>query len=185
MSNNTITFDEKLMGADGSHFLVNLTYISRTEEAIDAARLKSILEAARRNNLDNGISGVLLFNRQFFLQTIEGSRPKINQLLTNLINDKRHFDLQIIESRQISERKWGKWSMAYATPTKTNQSIYLRYSTSKDFNPYMMKAESINSLMEMVVRSGEKVGEASVDSTSTSTDKKPSGIFGGVFSKPK
>ena len=152
MSNNIIYSDRGSSGSDGGHNLINLTYVSRAEGAVDGEALKSILASAQESNRLHGVTGVLLFNRQFFLQTIEGSRPAINQLLTNLINDKRHFDLQIIESIQIAERQWDQWAMAYATPTEKNQSLFLKYSAGKDFNPYLMTASSIYKLLHAMAR---------------------------------
>lgn len=158
MSRNIIT-EQDAESENGNYFLVNLTYISQVSQKMDANTLKDILSTAQTNNKAYGISGILLFNRQFFLQTIEGSRPRINQLLTNLINDQRHTELRIVDSLQLSQRQWDKWSMAYATPSEKNQTFYLKYSTTKAFNPYIMSAESIHQLLNELGNSSMKPAE--------------------------
>ena len=73
----------------------------------------------------------------------------------NLVSDDRHYGLEIIHAAHIHERKWDKWAMAYATPTPHNQSLYLKYSSGSEFNPYAMSAESIAKLL-MSMRPAEE-----------------------------
>ncbi|WP_201597309.1 hypothetical protein [Psychrobacter fulvigenes] len=37
--------------------------------------------------------------------------------------------------------------MNYASPTEANAAIYLKYSTTIDFNPYLLNAEAASNLM--------------------------------------
>ena len=37
--------------------------------------------------------------------------------------------------------------MNYASPTEKNAAIYLKYSTTIDFNPYLLSAEAAYNLM--------------------------------------
>ena len=43
------------------------------------ADLKSILEAAKRNNMANGVTGALLFNQEYFAQVLEGDRKVVTE----------------------------------------------------------------------------------------------------------
>jgi len=133
--------------SNGMHLMMRLTYISRAVKGIDSSELKSILDQAQANNQLNGLTGMLVFNKNFFLQTLEGSRVVINDLLNALVQDERHYDLQIVEAVEVSERVWGDWSMDYVVPNATNQNEFLRFSTGAVFNPYQMTAPSINKLM--------------------------------------
>ena len=81
------------------------------------------------------------------MQTIEGPRAQINRLLYALLSDQRHHDLQIIENRELKRREWSNWSMNYASPTEANSAVYLKYSTTIEFNPYLLSAEAANDLM--------------------------------------
>ncbi|MEN6669207.1 BLUF domain-containing protein [Psychrobacter sp. B38] len=131
-----------------AHILMSMTYASRANPNVSAKDFNEILKQAQVNNAANGITGMLTFNKDYFLQTIEGPRAQINRLLYSLIADERHYDLQVIETRELTHRVWSEWSMNYATPTEKNAAIYLKYSTTIDFNPYLLSAQSANDLMD-------------------------------------
>ena len=126
---------------------MSMTYASRANPDVSAKDFNEILQQAQANNAANGITGMLTFNKDYFLQTVEGPRAQINRLLYGLIADQRHHDLQVIETRELKHREWAKWSMNYASPTEANAAIYLKYSTTIDFNPYLLSAESARDLM--------------------------------------
>lgn len=130
-----------------AHILMSMTYSSRANPDVSAKDFNEILQQAQANNAANGITGMLTFNKDYFLQIIEGPRAQINHLLYGLINDQRHHDLQVIETRELKHREWAKWSMNYASPTEANAAIYLKYSTTVDFSPYLLSAESAHDLM--------------------------------------
>ncbi|MGE6571758.1 BLUF domain-containing protein [Psychrobacter namhaensis] len=129
------------------HILVSMTYVSRANPDMSAEEFSAILQQAQANNTVNAITGMLIFNNNYFLQTIEGSRAQINHLLDALIADQRHYDLQLIETRELRCREWSRWAMNYASPTKENAALYLKYSTTVKFNPYLLSAESVRGLM--------------------------------------
>lgn len=132
---------------EDAHILMSMTYASRANTDVSAKDFNEILQQAQLDNAANGITGMLTFNKDYFLQTIEGSRAQINLLLYSLIADPRHHDLQVIETRELKHRIWSKWSINYASPTEKNAAIYLKYSTTIDFNPYLLSAESARDLM--------------------------------------
>lgn len=134
--------------AVGGQYLVRLTYVSRSTNKIDGAGFKQILEHAQSQNSRRGITGMLCFNSDLFLQTIEGSRPVINALYTRLVADPRHTDVQLIELVEIPRREWGQWSMGYAVAAAANREVFLRYSAAEVFEPYNMTAEAIQLLLK-------------------------------------
>lgn len=140
----------------GERIILRLTYISRynTDNAnIEVAR---ILEQAQRNNERNGITGVLVINENYFLQSIEGARPVINGLLRELIKDDRHLSLQIVECREIEQRRWNKWSMKYLTPNDGDSKDMLKFSSSNKFNPYLMSTSQIMMFIETLSKRQEQ-----------------------------
>jgi len=131
----------------GEHIILRLTYISRYNTKNANIEVARILEQARRNNERSGVTGVLVMNENYFLQVIEGARPVINNLLRKLVNDERHFDLEVIDCRAVEERYWNKWSMKYLTTSDQNKE-YFKYSASNEFKPYLMSASQITMLIE-------------------------------------
>ena len=152
--------DENIRHLDGEHILVRLTYISRYNEDNGPGELERILEQAKENNALRGITGVLVFNHNFFLQSIEGSRPVINDLLRKLVRDPRHHSLQVIDSRETDQRRWVGWSMNYLTPTTTHRNEALRFSGGPTFNPYLMSMRQLMLLIETLTKMQEKQRKA-------------------------
>lgn len=140
----------------GEHIIVRLTYISRHNNHNPNGEVSRILAQAQENNARNGITGALIFNHNYFLQSIEGARPVINNLLRKLVKDDRHFSLQIIECSDIEQRQWDKWSMKYLIPSEQNKEHSLKYSSGTDFNPYLMSTSQIMMLIDALSKQQEQ-----------------------------
>lgn len=132
----------------GEHIILRLTYISRYDTDNPKGEVTRILTQAQQNNERNGITGALVFNHNYFLQSIEGARPVINELLRKLVKDNRHHSLQVIECREVELRHWSKWSMKYLIPSDENKGLALKFSTGTQFNPYLMNTNQIMMLIE-------------------------------------
>lgn len=132
----------------GEHIILRLTYISRYNTDNPKGEVTRILTKAQQNNERNGITGALVFNHNYFLQSIEGARPVINELLRKLVKDDRHHALQVIECREVELRHWSKWSMKYLIPSDENKGLALKFSTGTQFNPYLMNTNQIMMLIE-------------------------------------
>ena len=132
----------------GEHVILRLTYISRYNSDNPTGEVTRILAQAQQNNERNGITGALVFNHNYFLQSIEGARPVINELLRKLVEDDRHYALQVIECREVEQRHWSKWSMKYLIPSDENKGLALKFSTGSQFNPYLMNTNQIMMLID-------------------------------------
>ncbi|MFT6154311.1 MAG: hypothetical protein ACJA1X_001663 [Bermanella sp.] len=55
-------------------FLTRLVYASTISENFNCDDIEGILAVARKNNKQNNITGMLCFNRKYFLQCLKGSR---------------------------------------------------------------------------------------------------------------
>ena len=154
----------------GEHIILRLTYISRYNNDNLNGEVTRILEQAQQNNERNGITGALVFNHNYFLQSIEGARPVINGLLRKLVQDERHHSLQVIECREVEQRHWSKWSMKYLIPSEENKGLALKFSTGSDFNPYLMSTNQITMLIDTLSELQEQQAKSDVQ---TIQKKKP------------
>ncbi|WP_284123891.1 BLUF domain-containing protein [Parerythrobacter aestuarii] len=87
-----------------------VVYIS-TAAKIAESDLEDILQAAKDNNVDIGVTGILLFNGQNFLQVLEGSDEMLDALVDRIEVDPRHSGLVVMSDLDISERCFPDWSM--------------------------------------------------------------------------
>lgn len=170
--NNTVNRNLQNAYSDGSHFLIRLYYVSEANESMSSDELKRILEHAKSNNKKKGITGALIFNKNYFIQVIEGSRPIINDLLNALARDDRHFNVQVVSCEQVESRNWVDWDMNYFSHSAHNNREFMRYSPTPVFNPYMMSANAIKGVFEAL--SKNQYIQHSTTSTETSSEQKAS-----------
>jgi hypothetical protein len=91
--------------------LKSLTYTSLASLDLDSEDLAAIHAKARDLNALDGITGLLVFNGNRFLQIIEGSEQAIDDLVERLRRDRRHTGVEVRDERQIAERAFPDWSM--------------------------------------------------------------------------
>ena len=95
--------------------LIRVTYFSRsliTGEPQLTATLRDIVQTSTIRNSMLGVTGALLAHDGCFLQTLEGPRDAVKQLSSAISKDKRHEDLNVVEGRRISERRFADWGLA-------------------------------------------------------------------------
>ena len=73
--------------------------------------LEGILKVSRRNNDDNGLTGVLLFAEGNFIQALEGPEAALEKTYARIIADPRHHLVLELYRAPISERNFPDWSM--------------------------------------------------------------------------
>jgi hypothetical protein len=90
--------------------------IYRSHNLIPAAERKSqlgeIFSAARSNNKRAEVTGALLCTDEQFAQTLEGPEPVVRALYTRICQDSRHGQVELLETRTVTERVFGRWAMA-------------------------------------------------------------------------
>ena len=128
-------------------FLVRLIYASKISSGFGPEDIESILQSARTYNVKTNVTGMLCFSNDYFLQCLEGSRTAVNNTYQQILNDKRHHNVIMLNYTQIPEREFEKWSMGYVPQSKVTESLNLKFSGSIDFNPFKMSGESAHLLM--------------------------------------
>ena len=128
--------------------LVRLTYTSRATEALTAPAMDAILASSRKNNPGNGITGVLCTNNYIFLQMLEGGRKEVNETYNRIAADKRHQDVQILNFEEITQRKFGVWTMGKVSFDRVNMAILLKHSAKPVLDPYAVSGSVSVALLE-------------------------------------
>ena len=139
--------------------LVRLLYTSRAVDASPAA-IEAILASSRQHNPDGGITGILCYGGGVFLQAIEGGRSAVNQLYKHIIEDPRHRDVKLLHYEEISERRFGGWTMGQVNLSKLNTSIVLKYSERPEFDPYSVSGKVSLALLEELMATASIIGRA-------------------------
>ena len=95
--------------------LVELLYCSVSEEPqLTNADLDHILASARRRNMAEEITGMLLYYRGEFVQILEGEKKSVENIYDKFISpDLRHTALNKVHQNTISHRSFSEWSMGF------------------------------------------------------------------------
>ncbi|NBT67644.1 MAG: BLUF domain-containing protein [Betaproteobacteria bacterium] len=140
--------------------LVRLLYVSRAAHSDPASATESILSSARMHNLANGITGILCYGSNIFLQAIEGGRNQVNTLYSQILQDKRHKDVVLLHYEEITERRFGGWTMGQVNLAKLNTSIVLKYSEMPELDPYAVSGTVSLALLEELMATASIIGRA-------------------------
>ncbi len=93
--------------------LKTLTYTSRARAGIADDEVNNIHLASRNLNALDGVTGVLIFDGDIFLQLIEGVEDAIDDLAERLRRDRRHTDFVVRAERFVEACSFTDWSMNF------------------------------------------------------------------------
>ena len=93
-----------------------LVYTSTPTRQMVPEDFESILRTARHRNRRVGITGILLFRDDCFIQFLEGPPTEVDALLDDIIADERHHHLRVILTETTVDRSFPDWRMGFGTP---------------------------------------------------------------------
>jgi hypothetical protein len=93
--------------------LMHLIYVSTLKPGVSESEITRILEASHRHNLEDGITGMLLYSRGNFLQVLEGEDTPVTQTYARIAEDTRHSQVFEIVREAIDQREFGDWAMGF------------------------------------------------------------------------
>ena len=140
--------------------LVRLLYASRAVEAIDATLVESILSRSRTRNPSIGVTGLLCYTGDVFLQVIEGGRAEVSKLYNIIVRDPRHRDVTLLHFEEVGSRRFSNWTMGQVNLDKVNPSTLLKYSEMPGLDPLRLGGSVSLALLEEMIATAAIVGRA-------------------------
>jgi hypothetical protein len=140
--------------------LVRLLYVSRVLDPKASEETDAILDSSRQHNIANGITGILCYGGGIYLQAIEGGRNQVNELYGHILRDTRHKDVVLLDYEEITERRFGGWTMGKVNLSKLNTSIVLKYSETPELDPYSVSGAVSLALLEELMLTASIIGRA-------------------------
>ncbi len=137
--------------------LVRLLYASRVVDNSPAA-IEAILSQSRQHNPSSGITGILCHGGGMFLQAIEGGRRAVSDLYGHILRDPRHRDVELLDFEEITERRFGGWTMGQVNLEKVNQATLLKYLEKPELDPYAVSGKVSLALLEELMATASIVG---------------------------
>ena len=139
--------------------LVRLLYASRARDA-ECSAIDDILSECRQHNPVTGITGILCYGGGIFLQAIEGGRMAVSELFGQIQRDARHKDVVLLHYEEISERRFGGWTMGQVNMNKINTNILLKYAERAELDPYAVSGRVSLALLEELMATASIIGRA-------------------------
>lgn len=127
--------------------LVRLIYTSTITDKFEVSDIARILKIARVKNQAIDVTGLLLFNRRFFLQCLEGERDDVNQIYHKIATDPRHKTPVIIDYQEIVDREFEVWNMGYLQDAERLRELFYKHTKTINFDPYKMNGDTAKALL--------------------------------------
>jgi hypothetical protein len=140
--------------------LVRLLYASRTKQPLTADLIDSILGQSRSHNPARGITGILCYSGDIFMQVLEGSRQAVSALYGEINRDPRHTDVTLLQYEEITEREFVGWTMGQVNIDKINPCILLKYSETAELDPFCSTGAASMALFKELIATASIVGRA-------------------------
>ncbi len=140
--------------------LVRLLYASRATQAPSATVVESILAQCRRKNPERGITGVLCYSDNIFLQVLEGDRDEVCETFNAIVRDERHEHVRLLKFEEIGERRFGGWTMGQVNIAKVNPSLLLKYAAKPVLDPFNLPGSASLALLEELIATASVLGRA-------------------------
>lgn len=96
--------------------MIQLMYTSKATVPGTPETLRAMLEVSRDRNSEVGITGLLIYAQDSFLQLLEGGAADVDQTFRRIADDPRHSDIRLLERQAVRHRGFGEWSMGFERP---------------------------------------------------------------------
>ena len=102
--------------------LYAIVYVSTAARPLLLADLRRIQERAQSRNLEEDVTGVLLYSGGTFMQYLEGPAPGLYRVYEVIKADPRHYGIVALVREPIAQREFSSWSMAFRVIDAFGQS---------------------------------------------------------------
>lgn len=136
--------------------LVRLLYVSQPVGPVTTTMTTLILEKSASNNKKANITGVLCQGSGLWLQALEGERSHVNLLYSRIMTDRNHRNIELLSMEEITQRKFGQWSMALVYLSKDDPMVQMAHP---EFDPYSASAKEAIFILDELIKTGTPIDE--------------------------
>ncbi|MDO6385661.1 MULTISPECIES: BLUF domain-containing protein [Uliginosibacterium] len=141
--------------------LVRLLYASRAAQPLSPEMIEGILAQSRAHNPEQGITGILCYSGDIFMQVLEGGRDAVCELYNLIVRDERHRNVRLLSFEEIRERRFASWTMGQVNLAKINPSFMLKYAEKAELDPFCVSGAASMALLDDLIATASVLGRAS------------------------
>ena len=108
--------------APASPALATIVYRSRAVRALLPPELHELTRVAQARNARESVTGLMLYDDEHFFQWLEGPPDSVDRVMSSIRVDKRHRDLQVLDTRPAHDRTFNGWTMKLAAQVPATAS---------------------------------------------------------------
>jgi len=128
---------------------VQLVYASRMITRQAPTDLVAIVDVARAQNAERGITGMLCFGEGRFLQCLEGPRESVNHTFQRICRDPRHDRVELLCVTEALTRTFSRWTMGWAK-IPAGDEMLRKYFRRAAFAPEELSADGARAYLREV-----------------------------------
>jgi hypothetical protein len=129
--------------------MYSLTFVSSAVKPFTIEELHELLELCTRNNLRDGITGMMLYKDGNFMQVFEGEQAVVTATYERMVKDTRHSGMITLQEGHLGARQFPGWSMGFknlnlATERPASYSEFLNAPlTGQEFSGTPSRAQKL------------------------------------------
>lgn len=100
--------------------IYQVVYMSRAKHALADDAAQDICRRSAKTNQAAGLTGLMLFDGERFIQALEGDRAAIKAVMKRVTSDSRHGSISYLADHFVTSRQFGNWSMNYKLADDTS-----------------------------------------------------------------
>lgn len=94
-----------------SALMSTVTYRSRTLAPMSELELHRLARAAQLRNHAEGVTGLMVYDRGWIFQQLEGPRPGLARIWASILADRRHTAIEVLGDTPTQERHFEAWDL--------------------------------------------------------------------------
>ncbi len=131
-----------------------LIYRSIASYQLNGEEFEDLLLTSQINNKQFGITGILIHRNGIYIQYIEGKKTEVMILFERILDDRRHFQVEVLQYGFQNKIKFEYWSMKLIE-LKYKQILELTGVTTKRESQGIMNS-SIDALLKRLKNGNTK-----------------------------
>lgn len=136
--------------------MIRLVYVSTCADNVQLSDIESLLRVAERRNPEQGLSGMLCWSGEFFLQCIEGERAAVTDCFARILRDERHHSVELIVSAPTSVRWFSRWGMGFSGQLSSRR-VDAPIWKGGSLNPYLIDAVDLEATFERLSGQAQQI----------------------------
>ena len=102
--------------------LATTVYRSKAVKPLSPPELHELTRVAQARNARESVTGLMLYDNQRFFQWLEGPPDSVDRVMGSIRADKRHHDIEVLDTQSVRARTFDGWTMKLAAQVPATAS---------------------------------------------------------------